>query len=873
MPTGEFVRLPQNVTPVNYALELQPDLSNFTFAGRAIIDLNIKESTNIVKLNSAELTFDKATFEYSADSRRVESTQVALDEDNELATITFAEPLTANTTGRLHITYTGLLNDKLKGFYRSKYVHPSGETRYAATTQFEAADARRAFPCWDEPAVKATFDVTIIADQSKTVLSNMPLIDSLPVQGSSNLKSFRFEKTPIMSTYLLAFVVGEYDYIEEKDKNGVLIRVYTPLGKTEQGRFALDVSVKTLPFYNEYFRIAYPLPKLDLIAIADFAAGAMENWGLVTYRETALLIDPKNSSLASKQTVAIVVGHELAHQWFGNIVTMEWWTHLWLNEGFASWIEYLCVDYCMPELDIWTHFVTSDYCRALELDSLKSSHPIEVPVGPPSEVDEIFDAISYSKGASTIRMLHNYIGDEAFRNGLHDYLEKFKYRNALTEDLWEALSKASQKPVNELMTLWIKQTGYPYINVSSRVNEKGETVLSLSQQRFFSNGSTPTEEENYLWKVPITVVTKSSFPEVHAQILLEERTGEINLGVLDANDWIKLNKNTIGLYRTNYSAELLERLAGLVREQTLHPTDRLGLQSDVFALAFAGLISTRDVLRFVQAYEAEENVTVWRDLISNLLHLSHILLNTSYQHEFQAFIRRLLKPIAAKLGWNPVPGESGLTGMCRATVLRTLGISGDEQTIAEAKRRFNDHLAGTLIPADLRSAVYAAVLYDADESVVDRFIQLHDTSDLQEEKMRIATSLGSVRREDLIRKVLNFALSSSVRSQDSVSVICAVSSNTSTKHSSDIAWQFLKDNWTTIHSRYSTGFLITRLVKTVAENFATLEDAQDIKSFFDKNPLPGAARSIQQGLESIHVNAALLKRDADQLKGFLTTAV
>ena len=288
-------------------------------------------------LNSVELTFDSAVFE-NADGTKLNSTSVNLNEESEVATITFAEKLKTGT-GKLHITYTGILNDKLKGFYRSKYTHPSGEVRYSATTQFEAPDARRAFPCWDEPAAKATFDIKIIAEEHKTVLSNMPLVDSVPIENRPTYKRFTFQRTPIMSTYLVAFIVGEYDYIEDTDKNGVLIRVYTALGKKELGRFALDVSLKTLPFYTDYFKISYPLPKLDLIAIPDFAAGAMENWGLVTYRETALLYDPANSSLQGKQTVAIVVGHELAHQWFGNIVTMEWWTHLWLNEGFASWIE------------------------------------------------------------------------------------------------------------------------------------------------------------------------------------------------------------------------------------------------------------------------------------------------------------------------------------------------------------------------------------------------------------------------------------------------------------------------------------------------------------------------------------------------------
>ncbi|RNA09032.1 puromycin-sensitive aminopeptidase-like [Brachionus plicatilis] len=868
MSSTEFVRLPKNVLPVNYTLELQPDFTNFTFTGRVDIDVKVSSETNTVLLNSAELSFKEAVFE-TATGTKMTSSDVKLDEPNELATIVFPQALPIGL-GKLHISYTGILNDKLKGFYRSKYVHPSGEERYAATTQFEAADARRALPCWDEPALKATFDVTIIAEENKTVLSNMPLLDAKQVEGNQSLRRFRFDRTPIMSTYLLAFVIGEYDYIEDKDRNGVLIRVYTPLGKQELGRFALEVAVKTLPFYTDYFRISYPLPKLDLIAIADFAAGAMENWGLVTYRETALLVDPKNSSLMSKQTVAIVVGHELAHQWFGNIVTMEWWTHLWLNEGFASWIEYLCVDHCLPELDIWTHFVNSDYCRALELDSLKNSHPIEVPVGPPSEVDEIFDAISYSKGATAIRMLHSYIGDDAFRTGLHNYLEKFKYRNAVTEDLWEALTEASKKPVNQLMDLWTSQTGYPYINISHSINPSGETVLQLSQQRFFSNGAKPTEEENFLWKVPITVVTKSSYPNVHKEILLEKRTDELNLGVLGANDWIKLNKNTIGMYRSNYSPELLLRLSSVIREQTLHPTDRLGLQSDVFALSQAGLLSAADVLKFLEGYSAEENVTVWRDLVSNLMSLSHTLLNTDFQPQFQAFVVKLLKPISTKLGWDPIQDESGLQGMCRATVLRTLGINGDRDTIDEAKRRLEAHFKGNLIPADLRSAVYSSALYDSEEALLDKLIDLHNKSDLQEEKMRIATSLGSVRSEALIKKVLHFALSPSVRSQDSVTVICAVCSNTSTKLSSDLTWQFVKENWDTIHSRYSSGFLITRLCKTVSENFATQKDYEDVEAFFKAHPVAAAQRSIQQGLESIQVNQAWLKRDEQKLRSFLS---
>jgi puromycin-sensitive aminopeptidase len=358
-----------------------------------------------------------------------------------------------------------------------------------------------------------------------------------------------------------------------------------------------------------------------------------------------------------------------------------------------------------------------------------------------------------------------------------------------------------------------------FSKVSTKLNDKKETILQLSQERFFSNGEKPTEEENFLWKVPISIVTGSSYPKVHQEVLLEKRSDEVNLGLLVENEIIKLNKHSVGMYRTNYTPEMLSKLAELVKTQKIHPTDRLGLQNDVFALSKAGLLSAAEVLKFCEGYLSEDNVTVWTDLIGNLHGLSYLLLNTNYHHELQSFVRRLLKPISKKLGYDPIEGESSLNAMCRATVLRTLAISGDADMLAEAKKKFEAHLNGQPIPADLRSAIYAGVLYDADEETVKKLIDLHDKSQLQEEKMRIACNLGCVRKEELIQRVLEFSLSSSVRSQDSVSVICAVSANTSTKLSADLAWEFVKKNWETIHSRYSSGFLITRLVKVNLRSF------------------------------------------------------
>lgn len=336
----------------------------------------------------------------------------------------------------------------------------------------------------------------------------------------------------------------------------------------------------------------------------------------------------------------------------------------------------------------------------------------------------------------------------------------------------------------------------------------------MTQERFFSNGEKPSEQDNFLWKVPISIVTSSSYPKVHQELLLEKRSDEVNLGVLGENEAIKLNKHSVGLYRTNYAPDMLAKLSELVKSQKIHATDRLGLQSDVFALSKAGLLSASEVLKFVEGYSSEDNVTVWKDLLANLLELSHLLLNTNFHHELQSFIRRLVKPISKKLGWEPLEGESSLQAMCRATILHALAINGDPDTLAECKRKFEAHTSGSQsVVADLRSAVYAGCLYEADDAMIDKFIELHNKSDLQEEKMRLATALGTVRKEALIQRVLEFALSKDVRSQDSVTVICSVAGNTSTKLSSDLAWDFVKKNWDTIHKRYSSGFLITRLVK------------------------------------------------------------
>ncbi|XP_009980511.1 PREDICTED: puromycin-sensitive aminopeptidase, partial [Tauraco erythrolophus] len=552
----------------------------------------------------------------------------------------------------------------------------------------------------------------------------------------------------------------------------------------------------------------------------------MENWGLVTYRETALLIDPKNSCSSSRQWVALVVGHELAHQWFGNLVTMEWWTHLWLNEGFASWIEYLCVDHCFPEYDIWTQFVSADYTRAQELDALDNSHPIEVSVGHPSEVDEIFDAISYSKGASVIRMLHDYIGDEDFRKGMNLYLTKFQEKNAATEDLWESLEKASGKPIAAVMNTWTKQMGFPLIYVEAEQQEE-DKVLKLVQKKFCASGPY-TGEDFPTWMVPISICTSDDPTCAKMQILMDKPELTLVLKDIKPDQWVKLNLGTVGFYRTQYSPDMLESLIPAIKDLSLPPVDRLGLQNDLFSLARAGIISTVEVLKVMEAFVNEPNYTVWSDLSCNLGILSTLLSHTDFYEEIQVFVKDVFSPIGERLGWDPKPGEGHLDALLRGLVLGKLGKAGHKATLEEARRRFKDHVEGKhVLSADLRSPVYVTVLKHGDSTTLDTMLKLHKQADMQEEKNRIERVLGAISQPELIQKVLTFALSEEVRPQDTVSVIGGVAGGS--KQGRKAAWKFVRDNWEELYNRYQGGFLISRLIKLTVDGFANDKMAAEVK--------------------------------------------
>ncbi|KAL6422387.1 hypothetical protein ACFW04_010611 [Cataglyphis niger] len=861
-----FRRLPSFVRPYHYDISLTPNLTTFTFDGIESVHLNVEFTTDTIVLNSLEIDIKSATFNGN-DGKTIPANKIELSASEETATLMFPETLPLGKSGYLNIDFIGDINDKMKGFYRSKYTREDGTIEHAAVTQFEPTDARRCFPCWDEPALKATFDITLKVPTGLTALSNMPVKSKVT---NSEHEIVAFERTPIMSTYLVAVVVGEFDYIEDKSSDGVLVRVYVPKSKKEQGQFALEVATKVLPYYKTYFGIAYPLPKIDLIAIADFSSGAMENWGLVTYRETCLLVDPQNTSAVRKQWIALVVAHELAHQWFGNLVTMEWWTHLWLNEGYASFVEFLCVAHLFPEYDIWTQFVTDTHIRALELDALKNSHPIEVPVGHPSEIDEIFDDISYHKGASVIRMLHAYIGDADFRKGMNLYLKRHSYANAETEDLWAALEEASNKAVRRVMSSWTKRQGFPVVKVDHHQSNSKTKVLSLSQERFLADGSVDNDADN-TWLIPISVTSSKNPSKAVFEGILDTKTKELVINDISEDTWLKINPGTIGFYRTRYSQSALSLLLPAIKDHTLPPLDRLGLLDDLFAMVQAGHASTVEVLHLMQAFLHEDNYTVWSTIVNILSKINILISHLDFEDSFKAFGRHLFRDVNNRLGWDLKPNESHLNTLLRSLVLGRMAALNDPDTIEEAKRRFELHVNGnTILAADLRSPVYRAVLSVGDANTYETMIKLYKDADLQEEKERILRALGAIKDQALLRKVLDFAMSEDVRAQDTVFAIMSVGLSYKGRL---MAWNFFKEKWKTLLDRYEGGFLLARLVKFTTENFVTEEQAKDVESFFESHPTPGTERTVQQCVESIRLNTAWLARDKDSIKEYLTTQV
>lgn len=861
--------LPKNVRPEKYSIVLEPDLEQFIFSGRVCIDIEITDWTSEIVLNAVELEVLGAVLHQGLggmgewDNFEVNASEILMDSERETVTVRFPRQLNRGHS-LLCIDFRGTLNDKLHGFYRSRYALPDGTERFMATTQFEAVDARRAFPCWDEPEHKAVFKVTLVVPEDKVALSNMMPVSDV-IKREDGRKEVRFGESPKMSTYLLAFIVGDLECVEGQTKNGTYVRIWATPGKREQCAFALETGIRVLEYYEEYFGIPYPLPKMDMVAIPDFAAGAMENWGLVTYRESMLLVDSEKSTTATKQAVASVIAHELAHQWFGNLVTMRWWDDLWLNEGFASWMGDKAVDHLFPEWDNWTQFYASDTASGLGLDGLKNTHPIEVPVQNPKEIGEIFDAISYSKGASVIRMLENYLGEEVFRQGLFRYLSEHSYGNTQTEDLWSALSNVSGKNVAEIMDTWTKQPGYPLIN--ARGSEKnGEKVLQLSQKRFFYDGE--AGDEQTLWNIPIrlTCVTPQAVgrnAKVRSKrMIMDTKRKTVRLGKLPKDAWVKINASQAGFFRVQYDEDLLRRMYRAIRSRELSTLDRLGIENDLYALVRSGDVLATRYLELAEHYQNETEYAVWAELAGGLSSICAFLRNEGYAEQVDEFMRDAFTSIGRRLGWNLVSGERDLDALLRVLVIGQLGSVNDEDTVREAQERFSEFLnnAGSLHP-DLRGVVCSIAVAHGREEVYESVLGLYRAASLQEEKSRYAVALTQSRDTGLLERTLDFALSTEVRMQDALFLISVVAGNPNGK---DLAWEFVKTRWEELDRIYGDSkYMLGRLIEGVVSGFSTEEKRREIAQFFAEHPVPGADRALRQSLERIDMSIKWLERNRE----------
>ncbi len=847
------VRLSKSVIPIKYDIQLRPDLENFTFEGIETITLSILKPTKTLTLHSKELEIETVHMSDMWENK-VFAKKISYNEKKETATFLFPKFIPIGKV-KLTLVFKGILNDKMRGFYRSRYT-VSNKEHYLATTQFEATDARRAFPCFDEPAQKAIFHVSLIVPKNKTAISNtLPVTvleheSSLPA-GRQGYKIVKFLPTPKMSTYLLAFIVGDFEYLESKTAptpssfrhspsgrgRSIQVRIFTTPGKKHQAKFALECAVKTLEFYEKYFDIAYPLPVLDMIAIPDFTSGAMENWGAITYRESALLVDENNSSVGNKQWVALVIAHEIAHQWFGNLVTMEWWTHLWLNEGFASYIEYLAIDKIFPKWDIWTQFSARELGVALRLDSLLHTHPIEIPVHHPDEIGEIFDEVSYSKGASIIQMLADYLGEKDFRDGLRYYLKKHSYKNTETIHLWQAFEKISKKPVAKIMHNWTSKPGYPVIKAEIK-KEK----LNLSQERFFSSPiSKQKSKDKTLWQIPVSVKNKDA--------------------------WLKVNIGETGFYRTAYSQELLEKLKMPVENKLLSARDRLGIIRDLFALAEAGIVSTTDALSFLSNYKRENDYTVWLELTLGLARIEQLLVkNKKMQNHLNNIIIDLFSPTLERLGWDKRKNEIHTDTLLRSLMISRLGRSGEKKVIEQVKNRFTLIQKGKHVSPDIRGVVYTIVATSGEMKEYKMLIEKYKEETLHEEKNRIGGALGDFQNQKILRLVCKFAMSKDVRIQDTIGIISSIGANPLGR---DIWLHFIQKNWKVLVSRYGDGgHTLARLVKAISGS-AEKKHLKSFKKFFSVHEAPGAKRAIQQVIERLEGNIAWLERDGKIIKNFL----
>lgn len=858
-------RLPQSICPLGYNLTLNPDLNSMTFTGHTVITMFVRHNTKHIVLHSINLNISKATFQLIDGDVRVVT--ILEYEPHQQIAVKLPEELKAGQKCVLTLDYAAELSHSYGGFYNSSYTDKEGNKKVLAATQFEPLYARNAFPCFDEPSFKATFQVKISRKEDYMTLSNMPKADTTKLKNGLFLDEF--EKTPVnMSTYLVAFIVADFMSVT-KNVSNTLLSVYAVPEKKEHTAYALDTAAKLLDFYNSFFEISYPLQKLDLVAIPDFLAGAMENWGLITFRETSLLVGSHSSAL-EKQVVASVVAHELAHQWFGNLVTMNWWNDLWLNEGFATYMQYTSIQNVLPHLDIENLFLDVRL-RALEKDALNSSHAVSVEVNTPEQVEEMFDSVSYEKGAAILLMLNASLPEEQqFRKGIIKYLKEFSGHNTYTSDLWNSLTQVALSTqlqnVSEMMSSWTSQKGFPLVTVS----HKGDEV-TLTQEHFLLTSDNTTRSSS-LWNIPVSYVNDSCSvdPECKQIYTLKTKSGTLKL---PGNvKWLKMNYKNTGFYIVDYGKDGWAELCGALASnyQVLTSEDRTSLIHNIFALSRLGRVSFQQIKQLLKYLSNETETTPVKEA---LLQLNTIygLLDKRHEHELVARLKMYMQGLFGSLiinqTWDEMENVSKQE--LRAALLETACRFKDERCIKQAKVIFQNYVATngtTPIPGDLQQVVFNVAAQSDDWSTL---LTLYASARYDSEKRKILKGLASTEDARQIALILKEGLRGHIIQTQEMPLVIDTVCKGFTGYL--FVWEFIQENWDRLIEKFPIGsYAIQRIIKSATSQFSTKTHLAQVQSFFSSLKERGSnMRSVQEALETMKLNQHWMDSNLDSLRKLL----
>ena len=847
-------KLPKEVVPTEYAIRIVPNLENFTFAGSETVKLNVRSRVHELVLNVLELKIEAA----SVDGKELPLSAIKTDNEKELATLTLPSELAAGDH-LLTLRFTGKINQQGQGLFYMRYQEQgSGARKVMLGTQFEATDARRFFPCWDEPAFRARFQLTVVVPENWLAVSNMPIESEKKVEGG---KEVRFAPTPPMSSYLNVFVAGELDFIESQ-VGPTQIRVIATKGKAELGRYALEVSAEILKYYNDYFGAPYPLPKLDQIAIPGGFGGAMENWGGITYYEAVLLFDPKNSSAETKQDIYEVLAHEMAHMWFGDLVTMAWWDNLWLNEGFASWMGSKCTAHFNPQWEVWlARELPRDPTRrtgiakeaAMEGDARSTTHPIQQRIATEAQANSAFDDITYKKGQSFLRMLESFLGEGVFRDGIRAYIAAHKYSNTTTADLWNALSDASNKSVGEIAAGWTEQPGFPVVNIKRETESK----VRLTQERFTVNFK---NAPSLLWQIALTY---SVVGEKAATLLMTDKSAALEN--IPADRALKLNVNGAGNYRVGYDDPSWQLL--LKALPNLGVEDRVNLMSDAWALVQAGRAPVSFYFGLIEKLPASTDLAEGEQIIDVFEFINRLLIDSAAREGFQTYARSFLRPTFAVLGWDPKPGESvAAATRLRASLVRALGDLNDPEIIAGCRERFEKYVANPVsLPPDLRAPVLAVVGRYADEKTWNTLHELGLKTTSSENKQNYYNALACATDPKLVKKTLAIALTDELSTSRATFLVSRVARDSGHP---DIAWEFAKTNMKALLAKVDAAGA-NRYAPSLFSFFSENSRADELESYAKKNLPQATAPHVAKAMEEIQFRTEFKKRLTTQLNAWI----